>query len=148
MGATLVKALKRRGLGALTATSETLAVQVPGTLTQRVYSPAAPKSATATAAKPVLIAAISHTFAAAGSASLKLRMTAAGRRAVRRAHALKLAIVTRFAPRTGTVVTTVTRVRVTARAQLSARDARRRRPAATVRASPGAWPNPASVRNW
>ena len=50
MAATLVKALKRRGTRALTTTSQSLSVQVPGTLTQRIYSPTAPKSASAAAA--------------------------------------------------------------------------------------------------
>ena len=65
------------------------------------------------------MAATSHIYATAGTASLKVRLTAAGRRALKRARSLKLAVVTTFTPTTGTPVTTIAHVRVSARTRAS-----------------------------
>jgi hypothetical protein len=118
MAARLAAALRTRGFAALTTTAETLAASVPGLLEQKIYSPSAPKSATTAAArKPVLIASGSVRFTKAGRATLRLRLTSAGRKAIRHAKALKLAIVTRFTPRTGSAVVTTRRLTVTANAK-------------------------------
>jgi hypothetical protein len=90
MTAPLAAALRPRGFAALTTTAETLAAPVPGLLEQKIYSPSAPKSATTAAArKPVLIASGSVRFTKAGRATLRLRLTRAGRTAIRHAKALK-----------------------------------------------------------
>jgi hypothetical protein len=117
MTAPLAAALRTRGFAALTKTAETLTAPMPGLLEQKIYSPSAPKSASAAAArKPVLIASGSVRFTKAGRATLRLRLTSVGRKAIRHAKALKLAIVTRFTPRTGSAV--VTTQRLTAKAKV------------------------------
>jgi hypothetical protein len=108
MTASLVRALKRSGLTALTRTTETLATHGPGKLTQFVYTPAAPK--TALASRNVLVASSSKTFKGAGTGKVKPRPTAAGRRLMRQTNRLRLAIVTRFAPPTGTPVVILDRL--------------------------------------
>ena len=105
MTATLTRALARRGLSALTTTTQRLSVAGPGTLVQRVYSPAASASATTSAAKPVLIANASRAFSAAGTGTIRLRLTASGRKAVRKGKALKIEIVSRFTNSSGADVT-------------------------------------------
>jgi hypothetical protein len=135
MTATLTRALARRGIGALTTTKQRLSVTGPGTLVQRIYSPAAP-AATTSAAKPVLIAKGSHTFSAAGTGTLTLRLTSAGRRAVRNRASLRIEIVTRFSDPSGASVTSAKRLTVRSRARAprwaSAAPARSSRDAATV----------------
>jgi hypothetical protein len=121
MTSTLTKALGRRGFGALTSTVQTFTVPGPGLLEQKVYSPAAPKASSAAASrKPVMIASARHRFAAAGTGTLRLKLTAAGRRAIRHAKSLKLAIVTRFAPRSGKAISVTKRVTVHAKRKRSA----------------------------
>jgi hypothetical protein len=115
MTARLVTALKHRGLSALGRTTETLLASGPGTLTQQVYTPAAPKSALASKRKgqtAVLIASANHTFPAAGNGTLSLRLTTAGRHLVRAAKRVRIAIVTSFAPTSGTPVVTTERLDV------------------------------------
>ena len=104
MVATLVGALRRRGFAALRGGPQKLTVAGPGVLTQRVVRRAGKKR--------VLIASGRRSFPAAGQGSLRLRLTAAGRRAVRRARRLRLEIVTRFAPRSGQAVKVVRRITV------------------------------------
>jgi hypothetical protein len=118
----LSAALRSRGLSALGRTKETITVDASGTLNQTVYSPRAPSSAVATrkTSKNVVIASVQHRFDAPGAAALQLRLTAAGRRAVRRSRSLKLAIVTRFTPRSGTPVVVVNRLTAKAKGGRSA----------------------------
>jgi hypothetical protein len=117
----LTQALKRKGFAALNGATETLTATGPGTLTQRLYTPTAPRSAATSKRKPVLIASARRTFAAAGEGRLTLQMTTAGRRAIRRAKSLRLEIVTRFAPRSGTPLLAIARLTVDARAAKLAR---------------------------
>ena len=138
MVAPLITALTRRGLAALDRTTETLTAAGPGTLTQSVYTPTTPPSLRRTAAqalqrkRPTLIASAKRTLAAAGRASLRLRTTSAGRRAIRSAKSLKLAIVTTFTPKTGAPVVLVSRLNAKRRAT------RGRAPRETARST--TWP--------
>jgi hypothetical protein len=92
---------------------------------RRVAAAAEPHAALISKAKPLLIASGKHRFAAAGTGSLRLRLTRAGsrriRRALRRAKSVKLTIVTRFAPAAGVSVVAVKRVTVKSRPAKSAR---------------------------
>jgi Bacterial Ig-like domain (group 3) len=115
----LTTALRLRGFAALTTTTQTLTAG-PGVLEQKVYSPAAPKAARAAAKSPVLIASGSHRFATTGAGTLRLKLTSAGRRAIRHAKSLKLAIVTRFTPKGGKAVVATKRLTVRARPKRSA----------------------------
>jgi len=117
MTATLTRALARRGLSALSATTQRLSVAGTGTLVQRVYSPAAPASATTSAAKPVLIASASRAFSAPGTGTIRLRLTASGRKAVRKGKALKIEIVSRFTSASGTDVSNSKKLTVKPRAK-------------------------------
>jgi hypothetical protein len=117
----LTQALKRKGLAAPNGTKETLTAAAPGTLTQKIYTPAARKVALTSKTKSVLIASGRHTFAAAGKGTLRLRLTAAGRRTLRRAKSLRITIVTRFVPTAGTPVLAVKRLTVKTHATRSAR---------------------------
>jgi hypothetical protein len=121
----LLNALHRRGLAALGRVTETLTAAGPGVLQQQVFTPRAPHSALAARSRPRLLAAGRHTFAAAGRGTLKLRLTSAGRRAVKRGRRMALEIVTRFTPVGGTAVVRVDRVSTRGRA---ARMAARPRP--------------------
>ena len=117
MTATLTRALARRGLSALSATTQRLSVAGTGTLVQRVYSPAASASATTSAAKPVLIASASRAFSAPGTGTIRLRLTASGRKAVRKGKALKIEIVSRFTSASGTDVSNSKKLTVKPRAK-------------------------------
>ena len=79
MTAGLRGTLRRRGLGGLGGATQTLATPVAGRLEQLVYTPSA------TAKKRTLLAKARRTFAAAGTGKLTLRLTAAGRRKLRKA---------------------------------------------------------------
>ena len=118
MTAGLRGTLRRRGLGGLGGATQTLATPVPGRLEQLVYTPSA------TARKRTLLAKAGRTFAAAGTGKLTLRLTAAGRRKLRKATRLKLAIVTRFTPRTGPPVSVVDRLTARKRSARAARTLR------------------------
>jgi hypothetical protein len=120
----ILHALKRRGLAALDGARETLTARGPGTLTQRVYTPVEPKSTAAAKPRSVLIASGRHMFAGLGKGTLTLRLTAAGRRASRRATRIKLAIVTRFAPVGGVPVVAIKRLTIRSRAAARAADRR------------------------
>jgi hypothetical protein len=97
----LRKAVGARGLRALNGLTETFTAPAAGRLVQQVYSPTAPKGAIPARAASKLLAAGHASFAAAGPGKLKLKLTAAGRRALRRSGAIKLAVVTRFIPAVG-----------------------------------------------
>ena len=115
----LVEALRGRGLAALTRTDETLSVAAAGTLDQKVYTPKAPTSASATrrADNNILVASASHGFSGPGTARMRLRPTAVGRRLLGKSKSLRIAIVTRFTPNSGMPV--VTLARLTAKAKAS-----------------------------
>jgi hypothetical protein len=116
MTASLHAGLRSRGLGALARTRQRFDAPGPGTLQQRVYTPSAPRSATgAQRRKPVLLATARRIVRAAGVTTLRLRLTAAGKRRARRAARTKLAVVTRFTPRSGAATTVVSRLTVKAR---------------------------------
>ena len=121
MTSTLTTALRLRGFAALGATTERLTAPGPGLLEQKVYSPAAPHAARAAATKPVMIASARRRFTAAGAGTLRLKLTSAGRRAMRHVKSLKLAIVTRFTPATGKAVVATKRLTVRAKPKRSAR---------------------------
>jgi hypothetical protein len=109
MTATLVKALRKHGVRALTSTRQTLTPGGPGLLEQKVYFPRAPSLARKRTTKTALVASARRRFQAAGKGTLRLKLTAAGRRAIRRARRLELAIVTRFTPTAGNPVVITTR---------------------------------------
>jgi len=111
----LVAALRARGFSAFTSTVQSLTAPGPGVLEQKVYSPSAPKAAIAAAAKRVLVASGRHRFATAGRGKLRLKLSSAGRRLIRHARKLRLAIVTRFTPTGGTPVVTIQRLTVRAK---------------------------------
>ena len=67
-----------------------------------------------------MIASGRHRFTAAGTGTLRLKLTAAGRRTIRHAKSLKLTIVTRFAPAAGTAVVATKRLTVRAKPRRSA----------------------------
>jgi hypothetical protein len=115
----LATALRKGGLSALTSTRQTFSAPGPGVLEQKVFTPTAPKSALK-AKKPVLIASARRKAGAAGPITFKLKATAAGRRMLRTARSLKLAIVTRFTPPSGRPQIVVSRLTVKAKAKRSA----------------------------
>jgi hypothetical protein len=97
----LRKAVGARGLRALNGLTETFAAPAAGRLVQQVYSPTAPKGAIPARAASKLLATGQASFTAAGPGNVKLKLTAAGRRALRRNGTTKLAVVTRFIPVVG-----------------------------------------------
>ncbi|MBO9532419.1 MAG: Ig-like domain repeat protein [Solirubrobacteraceae bacterium] len=101
MTAKLTKALGRSGRRALTTTKERLTVAAPGTLRQRV---------TRSNGSTALLASGAHTFASTGTGAITLRLTAAGRAALRRPGDLRLRIETSFVPVQGSPVTVAQRV--------------------------------------
>jgi hypothetical protein len=113
---TLLSAVRRHGVAALTSVTERLTAAGPGVLQQQVFTPRAPRSALAARTRPLLLASGRRAFAAAGRGTLKLHLTAAGRRTIRRGRRVALEIVTRFTPRGGTAVVRVDRVSAQARA--------------------------------
>jgi hypothetical protein len=102
MTAGLRAALTRRGPAALKGATETLTTPDAGKLEQQISM--------RQGGKRTLVAAGRRTFAAPGTGKLALRLTAAGRRALRKQARLKLAIVTRFTPLSGRRVTVVERL--------------------------------------
>jgi hypothetical protein len=101
MTTALRRTLLARGLGALGSLTERFMAPNAGKLEQQIFTPSAPRTALAASTRAVRLATAVRTFAAAGAGTVRLTLTAAGRRAVHRARSLKLAIVTRFAPRGG-----------------------------------------------
>jgi hypothetical protein len=114
MGSTLIAALRRRGFAALTSTAQTLQAG-PGVVAQSVYSPNAPRGARAAAKRSVVLASGRHRFVTAGTGTLRLKLTSAGRRAVRHAKSLKVAIVTRYTPAAGEAVMATQRLTIRAK---------------------------------
>jgi Big-like domain-containing protein len=120
MVSTLTTALRLRGFAALTSTTQTLRAG-PGVVEQKVYSPNAPRAARSAAAKkPIVLASARHRFATAGTGTLRLKLTNAGRRAIRHAKSLKLAIVTRYTPTGGKAVVATQRLTVRAKGKRKA----------------------------
>jgi hypothetical protein len=116
MTAALRKTLTARGLRALNGLTESFTAPSPGRVEQGIYSPTAPKSALAARATTALLARASARFERAGTGKVKVKLTAAGRRALRRSGSVKVAIVTRFTPTSGKAVRRVDRI--TARGRL------------------------------
>jgi hypothetical protein len=110
VGSTLLRALRKRGLAALGGTPEPFTTPAAGVLEQHVDSPKPLK-----AAKAVRLAAGRRAFRGPASSVLKLRLTAAGRRAIRRGKTLRVAIVTTFTPTKGQPVSVVQRMTVKAK---------------------------------
>jgi hypothetical protein len=107
MTAPLVTRLKRRGARALNGARLTFSAPTAGTLQLTVRAGA-------------LLASAKRTFAAAGRGTLTLKLTAAGRRQIRRTGSLKLTLVTTFTPRGGTPVRVTERVTIKRSARASA----------------------------
>jgi large repetitive protein len=126
MAPTLTSALRLRGFAALTTTIETIAAG-PGLLEQKVYAPPAARAATAAATKRVMIASGRHRFTGPGTGTLRLKLTSAGRWAIRHPKSLKLTIVTRFTPTAGKAVVATKRLTVRAKPKRSATRAREAR---------------------
>lgn len=110
VGSTLVQALRKRGLSALKSTTEPYTAPSAGVLAQEVDSPKPLK-----AAKTVRLAAGRRAFSGPGAGVLRLRLTAAGRRAIRQGKSLRVAIVTTFTPAQGKPVRVVQRLTVKAK---------------------------------
>jgi hypothetical protein len=117
MTSTLIAALQRRGLRALDGAAETFQAPSAGRLEQQVYVPSAPRGALPAAAKIALVASGSRSFTAAVNGRVTLKVTAAGRRVVRRkrAGAVRLQIVTRFTPTGGRATRTIDRMTIPAK---------------------------------
>ena len=92
MTSTLAAAFKARGFAALSGSVQRFTASRAGTLTQSI-----------SAAKRV-ISSGRRVFTAPGSATLKLKLTRAGKRVVKKAKRLKLTVVTRFSPTAGAAV--------------------------------------------
>ena len=120
-----VRALKRRGFAALSGPGPTFDAPASGTLTQDVFA-RVPGRAARSGRRLVRISTARLTFAAPGRKRLTLRLTLAGRRAVKQAKRLRLEIVTRYAPTGGAPVRLVKRLRVNRRGNTAAasRDSR------------------------
>jgi hypothetical protein len=105
-----MQALRKRGLAALRGTPEPFTTPSAGVLEQEVDSPKPLK-----AAKAVRLAVGRRAFSAPGRGVLKLRLTAAGKRAIRKGKTLRVAIVTTFTPAKGPAVSVVQRLTVKAK---------------------------------
>jgi hypothetical protein len=90
---------------------------------QSVYSPNAPRGARAATKTPVVLASGRHRFVTTGTGTLRLKLTSAGRRAVRHAKSLKVAIVTRYTPAAGKALTVTQRLTIRAKGSRHARAA-------------------------
>jgi hypothetical protein len=113
----LVRALKARGFAALGGAEQRLTVPAPGTLTEQIYARVGATAARATASRRVVLASGRRVFKTAGRGALALRLTAAGRRAIRRAKRLRVQIVAAFAPTAGKRVSFITAALATKRKQ-------------------------------
>jgi Bacterial Ig-like domain (group 3) len=132
----LRKTLRSRGIRALNGLSESFAAPAAGRVTQQIYSPTDPRAGSSSK----LLATGATRLATARTAKLKLKLTAAGRRALRRAGTVKLAVISRFTPATGPVTRRTDRI--------SARGTRRSRRVVARRSTSGgafAWPAPSPV---
>lgn len=115
MTSALRASMLARGLGAIAGVTERFTAPSAGKLEQQIFTPSAPRTALAASVRPVPIATAVRTFAAAGAATVKFKLTAAGRRAIHRARSLKLSVVTRFTPRAGAATRRVDRFTVKAK---------------------------------
>jgi hypothetical protein len=113
MTATLVAALRRGGLRALARASQQIRAPEAGVLVQRVRL--VRRAAGRANARRVLLASGRHRFTTAGAATLRLRVTAAGRRLARRAAQRRLEITTSFTPERADPVVVRTRITVPGR---------------------------------
>jgi Tol biopolymer transport system component len=91
--ARLSRALRSRGLAALRQPGPVFVARTPGRLAQHVYE--------LSAGRRTLLASGRHTFAAPASSRLRLRLTAAAKRLMRRARAVRVEIDTSFTPAGG-----------------------------------------------
>jgi hypothetical protein len=112
----LEQALRRRGFAALKGTGRLFRAAQPGMLSQRIYASVPTASVRGSGARRTLISAGQHFFPSIGSGRLQLRLTAAGKRAIRRASRLKIDVITRYAPAAGRSVSTTSHLRVKKRA--------------------------------
>jgi hypothetical protein len=110
VGSTLIGALRKRGLAALSGTPEPFTAPSAGVLEQQVDTPNTLK-----AAKAVRLASGRRAFNGPVLGVLKLRLTGAGRRAIRRGRTLRLTIRTTFTPTAGKAVRVVQRLTVKAK---------------------------------
>jgi hypothetical protein len=110
VGSTLMQALRKRGLAALSRTAEPFTAPMAGVLEQHVDSPKPLK-----AVKALRLAAGRRAFSGPSRGVLTLRLTAAGRRAIRKGKTLRVAIVTTFTPSKGQPVSVVQRLTVKAK---------------------------------
>jgi hypothetical protein len=88
-------ALRKRGLGAGAGHAQHVGASAPGTLTVRIASKRSGR------ARATVLASGRHVFAAPGSGTLKLGLTAAGKRAARAHRPLRIAVSVSFAPKSG-----------------------------------------------
>lgn len=98
----LAAALKARGFRALRGAVQTFSAPSAGTLTQSISANVRGRNALAAAQR--VISSGRHVFRTPSTAKLRLKLTALGRRTVKRAERLKLTVLTRFAPTTGSAV--------------------------------------------
>jgi hypothetical protein len=110
MTASLHAALKQRGFAALKGSDQRFTTFVPGTLTQTI-SAAIPRGSAAASIRKI-VSQGRRVYAEPGSGVLKLRLTPAGRRAVKNAKKLRLTVVTRFTPTAGPAVQATSQVSV------------------------------------
>lgn len=100
-----VDALRRGGLARAAKQPQYFRSTIPGTLTEEIaYTPQV--RSRALTPKTTTLAKGQHAFAAAGPGTLRLALTAAGRRAVRQHRALRVNVIARFVPRAGLPVST------------------------------------------
>ena len=116
----LEEALRRRGFAALKGAGPLFIAAQPGTLSQRIYASASTGSVRGAGARQTLISAGQHSFRSSGSGRLQLRLTAAGKRAIRRASRLKVDVITRYVPDAGRNVSVTSHLRVRKRAEARA----------------------------
>ena len=108
----LARILRRRGLAGLSGAHQTFDAAEAGVVDQKIYAPSRPVAAARAQRGRVLIASGRRVFPTAGTGTMRVRLTAAGRRRVRRAHKLKLTILTRFTPTAGAPIVTTRRLSV------------------------------------
>jgi hypothetical protein len=110
--AALTVALKRtkpsRIAGLLKAGGYSLAFIAPGSGVLSIQWDSAATEARGRRVKPVILATGSESFSAAGSAMIRLRLTSAGRRLLRKGGTLRLTETATFTPTSGTSQTTRT----------------------------------------
>jgi hypothetical protein len=102
--ARLARTLRRRGLVSLRRPGPAFTASGPGTLSQRLYA--------LSAGRRRLLASGRHTFTAPGSRRLRLRLTATGKRLIRRGRAVRTEIRTTFAPTSGRSIVVTRRLKV------------------------------------